>query len=159
MEKSDRLAPSNIERIQELALSLLELNEPDDSVKRMKQLLTLNPEKTDLKFDMFSKLFEKGFESHAISFGKDTTHPSEIVRHYNNKGVLLSKEGDRSHAITEYQRALKFFPKFRENFRIHFNIALAYAQGKNQADYLEAEKYLLKCLELAPEFEKGRSTL
>lgn len=159
LEKADQLAPSNIMRIQELAVAMLQLKEPDQAVMRMKELIELNPEQPEIKFDMFTNLFDNGYEDHAINFGKETTHPSEIVRHYNNKGVLLSKEGANEKAIQEYQRALKFFPKFRENFRIYFNIALAHAQEKNHSGFLEAEKYLTKCLEMAPEFEKGKTTL
>lgn len=159
LQKSDELAPSNIDRINELATAFLHLNDPDNSVKRFKQVLALSPEQPDIKFNMFAQLFEKGFESHAVNFGKEAAQPSEIVRHYNNKGVLLSKDGSGDKALGEYHRALKFFPKFKDNFRIHFNIALAHIQSKNEAGYLEAEKHLKKCVELAPDFEKGKTTL
>jgi tetratricopeptide (TPR) repeat protein len=83
----------------------------------------------------------------------------EIVRHYNNKGVMLSKDGNVVAAIAEYKRALKFFPKFKENFRIHYNIGLACAQMKTPESLKEAEENLTVCLELEPDFEKAKKAL
>jgi tetratricopeptide (TPR) repeat protein len=159
LQKSDELAPQNIDRLNELATAFLHLKDPDNSVKRFKQVLDLSPEQPELKFNMFSQLFEKGFDEQAIQFGKDAAQPAEIVRHYNNKGVMLSKDGSGDQAVNEYQRALRFFPKYKENYRIYYNIALAHIQKKTQESYIEAEKQLKHCLELAPDFEKAKTTL
>jgi tetratricopeptide (TPR) repeat protein len=159
LAKSDELAPQNIERLNELATAYLHLKDPDNSVKKFREILELSPEKPDLKFEMFSKLYDFGYDDHAISFGKETAKPMEIVRHYNNKGVILSKDGAASMAMVEYQRALRFFPQFKENYRIVFNIALAHLALKNREAYLEARKFLVKCLEMAPDFEKAKNTL
>ena len=156
---SDQLAPQNIERLNQLALASLQLKDPKASVGYFKQLVNLSPEQPDLKFDMFSKLYEHGFDEEAVAFGKETAKPMEIVRHYNNKGVLLSKEGDVPQALTEYQRALGFFPQFKENYRIYYNIALAKLQSKSRESYEEAAKNLKRCLELSPGFEKAQNTL
>lgn len=159
MEKADQIAPQNIDRLNDMATAYLKLKDPDASVKAFKQILQLNPEKPDLKFDMFSQLYEHGFDDHAIAFGKETAKPMEIVRHYNNKGVMLSKDGNTDGALTEYQRALRFFPKFKENYRIHYNIALANLQLKTREGLDAAVKNLKTCLELEPEFEKAKKTL
>ena len=45
-------------------------------------------------------------------------------------------------STVRYQRALRFFPQFKENYRIHYNIALAHCQLKTRVAYEEA----LKCL-------------
>ena len=34
--------------------------------------------------------------------------PMEIVRHYNNKGVMLSKDGKSDLAMTDYKRGVTF---------------------------------------------------
>ncbi len=159
LAKADEIAPQNIDRINELATSYLHLKDPDNSVKKFRELITLNPENPDAKFEMFSKLYDHGFDTHAIGLGKETTKPMEIVRHYNNKGVILSKESLADQALLEYQRALRFFPQFKENYRIYYNIALAKIQAKTKASYEEAHQNLLKCLELAPDFEKAKNTL
>ena len=108
---------------------------------------------------MFDKLYNFGFDDQAIQFGKDHAQPIEIVRHYNNKGVLLSKDGSTDKALTEYQRALRFYPKFRENYRILYNVALANIGLKTRDSLKVAHQSLLKCLELAPDFEKAKTLL
>jgi tetratricopeptide (TPR) repeat protein len=135
------------------------LKQPDASVAKFRELLALNPENPELKFEMFAKLYQHGFDDQAISFGKETAQPMEIVRHYNNKGVLLAKAGNMAEAVTEYKRALRFYPKFKQNYRIYFNIALAYTNEKNREAYVQAQEYLEKCLELQPEFDKAKNTL
>ena len=157
--KADTLAPQNIERLNEVATAYLHLKDPENSIKKFKEIIDLNPEKPDLKFDMFSKLYEHGYDEHAVAFGKETAKPMEIVRHYNNKGVMLSKDGQMDNALIDYGRALRFFPQFKENYRIYFNIALACIQTKTLESYIEAERNLKKCLELSPEFDKAKNTL
>ena len=159
LTRADELAPQNIERINELATAYLNLKDPTSAVKKFKEVLELNPEKADLKFEMFSKLYDFGYDDDAVQFGKETAKPMEIVRHYNNKGVLLSKDGKGDGALTEYGRALQFFPQFKENYRIYYNIALAKCQLKTREAYEEAAKHLRRCLELSPEFDKAKNTL
>ncbi len=159
IEKADQLAPQNINRLNELATLYLKLKEPDKSVERFKELVKLNPEQPDYKFEVFKKLYDAGYDEHAISFGKEVANPMEIVRHYNNKGVMLAKEGKISDAIEEYNRALKFYPTFKENYRIYYNLALAHLQLKTAEDMKKAEIYLTKVLELEPNFEKAKAGL
>lgn len=159
LEKADKLAPQNIDRVQNLARTYLDLREPDKSKEKMKELIDLNPELQDLKFDLFSDLESAGFQEHAISLCKDTTKPMEVVRFYNNKGVLLSKDGSTEDALREYYTALMYYPKFKENYRILFNIALSEAKKKNKEGFLAAEQALEKCLALKPDFEKAKGLL
>lgn len=159
MEKADEKAPGNIERINQMALMYLKMNDPNMSVRKMKDLVKLNPENPDLKFDMFAKLHEHGFDKEAQAFCKETTGPQEVVRHYNNKGVVLSKTGNIDGALTEYERALQYYPSYKENYRIYFNIALARLAKKDQEGLQLAKQALEKCIELNPSFEKAKNTL
>lgn len=159
MEKADEIAPENIERIESMAETYLELKQPDESVSKFRQLVNLTPEDPELKFKFFDQLYSHGYDDHAISFGKETAQPMEIVRHYNNKGVALSKAGNVNRALIEYQRALNYYPKFRENYRILFNIALAHLNTKDRKSYELAEKNLIACLELKKDFDKAKNTL
>ena len=159
LEKADQLAPKNIDRINALATMYLQMKDPDKSVERFKELIKLNPESPDYKFDVFKKLYDAGYDDHAISFGKEVAQPMEIVRHYNNKGVMLAKDGKIQEALDEYARALKFYPKFKENFRIYYNMALAHMQLKSPDDLKKAAEYLTKALELDPTFEKAKASL
>ena len=159
LEKADQLAPQNLDRLNSLATMYLQMKDPDKALVRFKELVKLNPESPDYKFDVFRQLYDHGFDDHAVTFGKEVAQPMEIVRHYNNKGVLLAKEGKLTEALTEYQRALKFYPKFKENFRIYYNMALAHLQLKTPEDIKKAEEYLKKTLELDPSFEKAKASL
>ncbi len=158
-ERADSIAPQQIDRLNDMATMYLHLKKPDSAVAKFKAILKLNPENQDIKFEMFSKLYEFGYDEQAQALGKETTAPAEIVRHYNNKGVLLAKAGKGDDAATEYDRALKFYPKYKENYRILYNIALVHVNKKTAESYREAQKFLKRCLELAPDFEKAQKTL
>lgn len=159
MEKADKLAPDNIERLNSLASMYLTANKPDEAVIRMKKMIDFHPEDGDLRFDMFSKLYEFGFDEHAQNLCKETTGPLEVVRYYNNKGVALNKAGKTEEALLEYERSLQFYPKFKENYRILYNIALAHIGMKKRSSYELAEEYLVKCLGVNKGFEKAQRTL
>ncbi len=159
LEKADQLAPQNLDRLNSLATMYLQMKDPDKALVRFKELVKLNPESPDYKFDVFKQLYDHGFDDHAVAFGKEVAQPMEIVRHYNNKGVLLAKEGKVAEALLEYDRALKFYPKFKENFRIYYNMALAHVQLKTPDDLKKASDYLKKALELDPSFEKAKASL
>lgn len=159
MERADEMAPKNIDRLNAMAQMYLQMKDPGKSVTVFKQLIQLNPETPDYKFDVFKKLYDAGYDEQAVNFGKEIAKPMEIVRHYNNKGVLLAKDGKQAEALIEYERALKFFPKFKENYRIFYNMALAHVANKTKEDYLKAEGFVKKALELDPSFEKAKVTL
>lgn len=159
MERADAVAPNNIQRLTDLSDAFLNLKDPEGAIKTFDKLLPLKADEPGAKFEMFDKLYNFGFDDQAIQFGKDHAQPIEIVRHYNNKGVLLSKDGSTDKALTEYQRALRFYPKFRENYRILYNVALANIGLKTRDSLKVAHQSLLKCLELAPDFEKAKTLL
>ena len=87
------------------------------------------------------------------------TKPMEVIRYYNNKGVELSKKGDFLGAIEQYRKALKLYPKFKENYRVHYNIALAYIKIKNKVSYQSAAESLEAALVVKKDFDKARNTL
>ena len=158
METADKKAPDNIDRINALAVAYLEAQMPEKSVEKMKQLIQFHPEKPEIKFNMFAQLCEHGFDSHAQQLCRETASPLEVVRHYNNKGVALAKSGRLEEALLEYERSLQFYPKFKENYRIYYNIALAQTNYKLLAYYEKALVNLDECLNLNPQFEKAAKT-
>ncbi len=158
MEMADKAAPNNIDRINEMAIAYLAAQKPDLSVQRMKQLINFNPDNPDMKFDMFAKLQQYGYDDHAIALCKDTTTPIDVVRHYNNKGVALAKNNQVEDALLEYERALKYFPKYKENYRILYNIALAHVSYKTRPHFEIALDYVKRCLEMNPKFDKALKT-
>jgi DNA-binding response OmpR family regulator/Flp pilus assembly protein TadD len=157
LELADTLAPSNIARMSEMADMYLAVNEPEKSLKVSEKLLDLNPEEADMKFNVMGNLMQKGHVELARQLCQRTASPQEIVRHYNNKGVLLAKESKQSEALLLYNQALSFYPEHPENYRILFNIALAHINHK-QGEYVkDARAALDHCLSLNPGFEKAKA--
>lgn len=159
MEQADLQAPNNIHRINQMAEMYVEMNCGDEAVAKMRELVQLTPEDPDIKFELYSKLFNGGLDDHAIKFGKESSQPMEIVRHYNNKGVMLSKDDNRFGALEEYARAIRFYPNFKENYRILFNVALAKIADRTIESYKSAVDDLKECLQMSPDFEKAKNTL
>jgi tetratricopeptide (TPR) repeat protein len=155
MEQADKVAPQNIERINNMATLYLHLHKPEQSVSKMRELVNLNPEHPDIKFDLFARLEDFGFAQVSQEFCREITGPMDVVRHYNNKGVALSKGGRAQEAVKEYLRSLQYFPKYKENYRILYNIALAMLAEKKRDNFVQALDYIEKALALEPTFEKG----
>ncbi|MDD9950351.1 MAG: response regulator [Zetaproteobacteria bacterium] len=158
-EHADKMAPGNLERMESMAEMYLSLSMPDESVDKMRDLLKLSPDQPELKYSMYERLAAAGFEQHARSFCKETSTPRELVKHYNNKGVVYSKQEEYVDAIDEYKKALKLIPKSKEIHLILFNMALAHLKLKNTAHTMEAMAHLKKCLEINPKFEKAQEKL
>jgi tetratricopeptide (TPR) repeat protein len=53
---------------------------------------------------------------------------------------------------------LEFYPKFKENYRIYYNIALSTLSYQTRGHYEQALGYVSRCLELNPNFEKAQKT-
>jgi tetratricopeptide (TPR) repeat protein len=159
LEKADQLAPQNIERLNALASMYIQSKDPAKSVGVFKELIKLNPESPDYRFEAFKQLYDAGFDEQAVTLGKEVAKPMEIVRHYNNKGVMLSKDGMVAEALLEYKRALMFYPKFKDNFRIYYNMALAHMSLKTPDDLAQAKNFFTKALDLEPTFDKAKAGL
>ena len=151
----DEKSPNKLSRIKDLIHLFLEHNQPDQSVEKMKQYLTFHPENPDLKFEMLEKLHDKGFDNHASRLGQQISNPMEIVRYYNNLGVAKAKTNDYLGAIKEYQKSLRYFPDFKENYRIYYNLAMAHLSLKSKEQIISADEMLEKCLKLNSQFEKA----
>jgi tetratricopeptide (TPR) repeat protein len=155
MEVADKHAPLNLDRMNKMAMAYLETKQVDKSVDKMRKLIAFHDDNPEVKFDMFSQLYDHGFDEHALALCKDTTSPKEVVRYYNNKGVALAKAGRVEEAINEYVRCLKFYPTYKENYRICYNIALSQVSKKTRSSYESALEYVDKCLALNKSFEKA----
>ena len=158
-EKADAVAPSNLQRITEMAGLYLAMKEPIRSVEKYSELIAFSPENKDLKFEVYQKLFEGGFEEHARDFSKQTSTPAELIRHFNNKGVMLSKSLDFDAAISEYSRARALIPGDKELYRILYNMAIAHINKKTRADIQKAHTLLLEVKKMKPSFEKASEKL
>ena len=158
-ELADKNAPGNIARVEEMANLYLKLQQPDKSLKKFKEVLRYNPEKPDLKYDIYDVITEAGYLDHAREFCKQTSTPKELVRHFNNKGVLYSKDGKYEEAIAEYEKATTLIPGAVELHKIFYNMALANVNLKTKESFKKAQTLLKKCLKLKPTFEKAKEKL
>lgn len=158
-EEADKIAPKNMERITDMVDMYLQLKTPDKAVGKQKQIIDFNPENTEVKFDLFKQLEDSGFADHAASFCQETSAPKEVVKYFNNKGVVMAQTDSADVAIDEYKRALTYYPSNKHNYLIHFNIALAYLRKKDPSLFPEAKSHLDQCLKLRPDFEKGKALL
>ena len=159
MEKADNIAPKNMDRVTDMVDLYLRNQQPDDAVGKQKELLDMNPQDEEYKFGLFQQLETSGFGRHAAEFCRETTGPKEVVRYFNNKGVVLAKTNSPLKAVDEYQRALNYYPRNKDNHLIHFNIALAYMKSKDPENLKTAEKHLTKALEIKPDYEKAVSLM
>jgi len=158
LEKADKMAPGQIERMNHMATMYLHLKRPDKSIEKYREILGVTPENQDIKFDMLQELKENGFNDEALKFCNEVSHPTEMIRFYNNKGVLLAVNEKYNDAISEYQKAIGFYPDFKEIYRIYFNMALAYMKlGKDHSN--DAKKWLNECLRVNPAYEKAQNNL
>ena len=154
-EKADELAPKNLKRMEQMSTVYLETDEPEKAVVKMKGLCEENPENPDLKFEQFNKLSEKGYEQHAVDYCRESTPVTEVIRYYNNKGVEDSKAAQYARALQKYNEALKFYPNHKQYHRIHWNIAIAIINERQEGYVQRAIKSLEKALALEPTFKKA----
>lgn len=158
-EKADQMAPRNIERINNLAELYLKRSMPEKSIEKYKELIDLSPEDKDVKYSYYEKLIQAGFEKHAQNFCQETSTPKELVRHYNNKGVMFSKQKNYPDAIDEYKKAQRLIPGNKDLYRIIYNRALAHINLKNMDQIKTAHELLEECLKLKPDFDKAKDKL
>jgi len=159
LEEAYESSPHHIRRLENMVETYLQLDEPEKAYTKMMELIEVCPESEDMRFDLMAKLQDSDNLELARKLCKATTKPMDVIRYYNNLGVQCSKEGNHNEAIEAYRRALVFIPKFKENYRIHYNIALALTKSKNRSAYQEAVVSLSECLKLKPDFDKAKNTL
>lgn len=158
-EKADKIAPDNLNRLHDMATMYMQQQEPNQAIEKYKKILKLSPEDTDSKYNMYQKLLNAGFEKHAQQFCSETSTPMELIRHFNNKGVVYSKKDDYTSAIDEYKKAMRLIPGSKHVYKIMYNMAIAHINLKNYDHIAKANEILKEVLELAPDFEKAQDKL
>ncbi|SMF56593.1 response regulator [Pseudobacteriovorax antillogorgiicola] len=158
-EMADKLAPDNLERLQRMADMYLEMRLPQKSIEKYRDLIKFNPEDPDLKFKFFQNLQDAGFEKEAQDFCEETTGAKELIRHFNNRGVMFAKEGNYLDAIDEYEKAKRLMPHARELYRILYNLAIAHINLKSKDHITKADKILHEVIQLKPDYDKAHDKL
>ena len=158
-EKADKIAPENVSRLKEMARMYLMLEEPKKGVDKYEEILAIDPDEPEKKYDMFEELQSFGYDKHAMELCRKTTAPLELIRYYNNKGVLLSKSQDFSGAISQYETAKKLIPSAKELYLILFNEAIAHMNLKDEKHMEKAFQLLTQCVKMKPDYEKAREKM
>lgn len=155
-EKANLKAPGHIDRLSRMAELYMAMKDPSRALETMEKLMTLDPEKTNQALEFYSQLEGAGYSQQAQELVKAHSSPAQVVRFFNNKGVLLSKSGDKKGAVEKYFLALKAFPGFFENYKIFYNCALALCQLGGNKELQQAKSHLSDSLKLRSDFEKSR---
>jgi tetratricopeptide (TPR) repeat protein/CheY-like chemotaxis protein len=158
-EEADKQAPRNLDRVTHMVDLYLRMRIPEKAIDKQKQIMEFNPDRPEIKFDLFKQLENHGFSEEAALFCRDTTGPQEVVTYFNNKGVVLAQTEHLPEAITEYGRALNYYPRHRSVHAIHYNMALAILKTKDPKGIDRAIRHLETALELYPDYEKARQVL
>lgn len=158
-ERADSLAPLNLDRISTLGVLYLKVNEPKLSVQKFKVLIEHSPEDVNAKFRYINLLFENGFDYEAKNLCDETSLPVEVLRHYNNIGVMHARSGQFEEAVHCYKNALKLIPQFRESYKICYNLAVALLKIESTLSRTEAEACLQEALKKNPGYEKAQKAL
>ena len=158
-EKADEIAPLNIQRLETMASLYLKTMQTDKAAEKYSDILQVSPEEPERKFSMYSELLKSGDKHTAQQFCQTTSSPQELVRYYNNRGVLLAKSGQYKNAIEEYGTAESLMPKSREIYRILYNSAISHINLKSTEDIQKAHQLLLRCVKLKPDYDKAITKL
>jgi tetratricopeptide (TPR) repeat protein len=159
LEIADQLAPHNIGRLFNLASIYLRAKEPVKAAQKFRELVELSPEIPDLKFDAMKHILDAGFQKTATEFGQRFNPPADVMKHYNNKGVALSKAGKYVEALLEYENAIRLLPESKKNSMIYYNMALAHIKTDRPEKFRDAIACLSKSLLIDPFFEKAKIKL
>ncbi len=159
LERLYKDSPEHLDRINTLSETYMGMGKIDKVFEVVDVQAKFNPEVKDLKLQCMKKILAAGHIEEAQSYCKKNSSPGEIVRFFNNQGIVKSKAGDISGAILEYEQALKVFPDSEDNYRLYFNMALAQIRLKTSQSLADAAKNLKKCLELNPNFAKATEAL
>jgi tetratricopeptide (TPR) repeat protein len=163
LEKLDRLSPLNIERKVAIGGNYIEMGDQgraqeyfDVAVKTATKEAMTDVSKVTRAI---AELCLKNAPEMSERYLRDTLESrrgsldTSDIETFNRLGLTLRKQGKWSSAIEEYQKALTVSPK-DEN--LYYNIAMAYAEGKN---YHDAEKNLMEAIRLSPDLHGGSEVI
>ena len=155
LDKAQNLSPQNIERFIVMGEVNLGRGEAKVAETNFRDALKINSEDRRAKFGLGRSLATQGRieESRKIVEGLGNTN--EFAAYFNNKGILLVKSGRILEGIKLYENAIEVLMDEESEFRLMYNISLAYFRMGRFNDALEKIEH---CLDLAPgAFRKGEN--
>lgn len=162
LEKLDRISPLNVERKIAIGENYMTLGEPDRATEAFDAAIHIARREAVAQVSRVTSTIAEHCMGHspemaeayyrqALENKKGDLDQSDLDT-FNRLGISLRKQGRWNDAVDEYRKALKIAPK---DAGLHYNMAMAYVDGKRQR---EAEECLLKALAASPEFYQGSET-
>jgi tetratricopeptide (TPR) repeat protein len=158
LNKLDKLSPLNFERKVEIGETYLEKDEPDKAreyfSRAKKVVLRVADEMvSESLMEIARKIGEKDrdlaleYMNEAIEVKGASLSRSDLWM-FNNRGILLRRQGKWQEAVDNYKKALTLAP---DDAGVHYNIGVAYAEG---VVFDKALEYFEKAAALSPEILK-----
>lgn len=163
LEKLDKLSPLNAERKvdmgtihtqlgnHEAAEDLFDTALEQASAEASRFIEEISRKIASIYKDSDPAKAEKYYR-HALDAKGDRLDSSDIAT-FNQLGMSLRRQGKWLEAVTEYRRALSIMP---EDENLYYNLALAYAEGRQ---FREAAEAIGRSLDINPEFYKADTKL
>lgn len=163
LEQLDKLSPLNIERKMEIGAIHLDLGKParakiyfDTATKlatrqAMTKIAKLHTSIADMCMKIAPDMAEV-YLRQSLDAREGILDDSDLET-FNALGIALRQQGKWEEAIREYKKALKIMP---ENDSLHYNMAMAYVDGK---DYEKAASWLDKALRINQEMGNSNAAL
>jgi len=163
LERLDRLSPLNVDRKINIGDNYMTMGERDKAVEvfdtaiklatkeAMAQVGRVTRTIADHCIGSAPELSEK-YLRQSLEAKKGLLDKSDIET-FNRLGITLRKQGKWDLAIEEYRKALKIAPN---DAGIHYNIAMAYGEGRQ---YQDAFNYVDKALRLNEDLWNSNETV
>lgn len=163
LERLDEMSPLNLERKLQIGELYVKMRRPDKARTIFDQAMSLsNREAKDyvagVAFRVATIYTEQDPET-AASFlqrgldAKKGFWSKEDIVTFNRLGLLLRRAGKWNEAVQEYIKALDVSPN---DETLHYNLSMAYLEGKN---YEAARASTLKALAISPELPKRSANI
>lgn len=163
LEKMDEVSPMNLDRKIQIGELALKLNQRDKARKLFDQAMKLSNRQarenissvayrvadlyTSSDPDMAASFLQRGLEARREFWSR------EDLSTFNRLGLLLRRAGKWQEAAQEYLKAISVAPN---DDSLHYNLAMAYLEGK---DYESSRASALKALGLNPDLPKRSSRI
>ncbi len=155
----DKLAEDNQNHINLLVnagLSSFNRGDLEKAKKHMNSVKSIDESNKKSSEVIVNIAIEEG-DYQTISETLQSSHSmKDLVSYLNNTGVRLSKEKRYDEAVELFQNCLNTVKGSEFEYTVCYNLALACMKKKATT---HAKKYLLRAIELKPDFQKGLSTL
>jgi len=159
--KLDRISPLNLERKLDIARSLIQVGRPAGAAPHVEAALDMAVDSAPAQVGAIGSEFADGLmatnpevSEKCLRLGIAAAKAARVKVEplaYNRLGLAMRRQGKWQEAVREYELAEALSP---EDENIQYNIAMAYAEGK---DWKSAGEKVRRAMELNPDFHRGNA--